>query len=136
MREPRTVLFAGEDDEYLAPIRFVLSLSTHNIYFSSYSISTTHTCRSTLNALKKRSYDLLLIFEPFSEADLVMERAREISPNTKQIVISTNLHGLDSSIADKRLFCPTITEILSTVKSLSTKKRGPTPRVHGHKKVK
>jgi DNA-binding response OmpR family regulator len=131
MRPARRIILVGENDDLLAPLRFVLSHSQPGTSQACYHITTCFTEAEAIEAIRNRLFDLLLIQAPLKGIESLLSKADEIHSSMKIIVLIKNTNQEPKGIADVVLLWPKMDDLLLRIKVLTQRKRGPRK---GHKR--
>ncbi len=129
MRPPKEILLAGDDEERVALLRFLLR--THG-----FSVITAGSAAAADEVL---CIDLLLVVWPLVGAAALLKRAQSITPHINTLIVAHDEDCVPLDFLPDLSLCRgqcSSSRILEYTKMLTARKRGPKPQVISGQKAK
>jgi CheY-like chemotaxis protein len=117
MRPPKHILFVGENDAAMAPLRFALQNSG-----PCYTVTSANSADEVCNLLTEGSFDMMLVQLPVTPLEPFLERVNKIDSTFPVLTLN---------VINK----PGMAEILDRIKVMTARKRGPKTGSHHREKA-
>lgn len=125
MREGKTILLVGTDEDSLGILRYMLRMSRPSRNLSTYEITTAGSIQEALHALNEIRYDLMLCQHPIEHLSRLLSRARHSHAYLPILILTDIPPPLGKPYPDGVLYKISNMDLLQTVNVLTTRRRGP-----------
>ena len=124
MRTVRRILLVAEDDDAVAPMRFVIKNTSNYTYTRCYAVATSHNAIEAMGFLAKERFDLVLLVLPVNGYASIIENAKLVDDEPRIVVMAEDDFEVPS--ADAFLYQAKMERLLWTIKELTeNRKHGP-----------